>query len=575
MLKHALALCLTAAMAVLAAKAQSTQPIQSRPYPVDIFRYPIDLPPSTAGSFGELRPNHFHSGLDFRTNQREGYPVHAVYDGYVSRLRVQFGGFGNAVYVTHPNGFTSVYGHLQRFAPELERFVREQQRIQQKDIVDFTLTPFQLPVAKGQVIAISGNTGGSAGPHLHFELRDANTEETINAQLFGLTIADHIPPAISAIAVYRLNGQPFSERTSRAYYPITGASGNYHLMNQQVVTIGRDAGLGIVCDDRNSASANHNGIYSLELKLDGTTIYTYAVERFAFDQTHAINAYIDYPAYQTSRRFIQKCFILPGSKINLYPQNINRGIIQLNDDEVHEVTYIVKDIAGNTSTLNLKVKAGARDMSPAPPEGSTRFKYDQVNNFTADNNRLQLTIPQGNLYDDLDFTFGILPKHTGAYSATYKLHNRLTPIHGSYEIRIKPDSTIGALAAKAVIFNTVSGCEGGNYEDGYVKAHVHDFGEFYVRLDTIPPVVRPINLINGGSMAGKSKMSFRISDNLSGIQSYIGKIDGQWVLMEWDYKTKILNYTFDAGLAPGKHHLELVVRDYKDNTTQYTADFYR
>ncbi|NCD68474.1 M23 family metallopeptidase [Mucilaginibacter agri] len=551
-------------------KAQ-TPVIQSKTYPQNIFRYPLDIPPSTAGGFGELRGNHFHSGLDFRTNQREGYPVHAAYDGYISRLRVQFGGFGNAVYITHPNGYTSVYGHLQRFSPELLQAIRDEQRKQQKDIVDFSLTPMQFPVYKGQIVAWSGNTGGSAGPHLHFELRDSETEQTINAQLFGLTIPDQVPPSISAIAVYRLNGNPFSEKTAHNFYAVTGAAGHYRMLQPQVLEIGREAGLGIACIDQNSASANRNGAYSIEVKLDGTTIYTMAMERFAFDQTHAINAYIDYPTAQTTGRMIQKCFVLPGSKISIYPQAINRGIIKLTDDEVHDVEYVVKDVAGNTSTIAIKVKAGSDEKSTIVPTtpGSTRFHYDQTNTFT--NDGLKVIIPPGNLYDDLDFTFSKLPKHVGAYSATYHLHNRLTPIHDEFDVWIKPDSTIGQLANKAVII----GAGDAIYEDGYVKAKAKGFGDFYVKVDNEPPFIRPINIVKGGSMAHKPKISFKIGDSLSGIKSYIGKIDGEWVLMEWDFKTKVLNYTFDTSITPGKHTLELTVTDNKDNAATYTADFYR
>src|ERR1700743_3214469 len=168
--------------------------VQTKQYPKNFFRYPLDLPPSTAGSFGELRPNHFHSGLDFKTNNRTGYPVHAAYDGYISRLRVQFGGFGNAIYITHPDGFTTVYGHIERFGAELEHAVRAAQARQQSFEVDFNLTPLQIPVCKDDVIALSGNAGASEGPHLHFEIRDTETEQTINAQIFGLTIPDREPP---------------------------------------------------------------------------------------------------------------------------------------------------------------------------------------------------------------------------------------------------------------------------------------------------------------------------------------------------------------------------------------------
>ena len=547
---------------------------QSGQYPQGIFIYPLDLPPSTAGGFAELRANHFHSGLDFRTNQREGYPVHAVYNGYISRIRVQFGGFGNALYITHPNGYTSVYGHLQRFSPEILAVLRAAQRTQQKDLVDVMLDPFQLPVYKGQVVAWSGNTGGSAGPHLHFELRDSQTEQTINAQLFGLTIPDKIPPAIMSIAVYHLNGEPFSEKTTKDLYAVAGSNGHYHLTQPQTIAIGADAGMGIVCNDQNSASANRNGAYAIQVRLDDEPIYTFRAERFAFDQTHAINAYIDYPAFLNYGRWIQKCFILPGSKISIYPQAVNRGAIRLKDNEVHNLEYLVSDVAGNISTLSFKVKRGNASVPAQKIQANTvRFRYDKVNNFNYD--KLKLTVNPGNLYDDLDFTFAELPKRAGAYSATYKLHNRLTPIHDSINVWIKPDSTIGILANKAIIYNSMAGSEGGIYEDGYIKAAAKGFGEFYVRVDVEPPSIRPLNITNGSNMAGKPRMGFRISDNLSGIKSYIGKIDGIWVLMEWDFKTKILNYTFDKTISQGKHRLELTVTDNKDNVAQYNADFYR
>ena len=552
--------------------AQGT--IQSRPYPQNFFRYPLDLPPSTAGSFGELRGAHFHSGLDFKTNQRTGYPVHAAYDGYVSRLRVQFGGFGHAIYITHPNGFTTVYGHVKTFTPAMEKLIRDEQYKQQSFEVDFKLDPLQMLVCQGEVIAMSGNEGASAGPHLHFEIRDTQTEETINPQLFGLTIPDKIPPSITAIGIYHLDGNPFSEKTPRQFLAVTGSNGNYHLTRPQVLDLTGQIGFGISTTDMTSASANHNGIYSCELKVDGKTVYTFAVERFAFDQTHAINAYIDYPELMKTHRWVQKCFILPGSKISLYPQSINRGIINFNDGEVHEVEYVVKDAAGNTSTLTLKVKAGhaENNLSVVKPAGNL-FRYDKVNEFS--NDKVTVHINPGNLYDDIDFTCKTLPKRLGAFSATYSIHNRFTPVHDSYDLWIKPDSTIGKYTGKAVIVSTDGAMAGGTYQDGYIKAQPHTFGDFFIKLDTVPPVIVPVNIKNGANLSAAKGIFFRISDNLSGIKSYMGKIDGKWVLMEWDFKSKILGYSFNADIAAGKHIFELTVTDSKNNSRYFTATFTR
>ena len=546
----------------------------SRPYPQNYFRYPLDLPPSTAGSFGELRPNHFHSGLDFKTNNRTGYPVHAVADGYVSRLRVQFGGFGNAIYITHPNGFTTVYGHIEKFWPEMEKLIRAAQYQQQSFEVDLKLQPLQLSVCKGDIIALSGNAGASEGPHLHFEIRDTQTEETINAQLFGLTIPDKVPPTIYQIGIYRLNGNPFSEKTPRQFLQVSGSNGNYHLTKPGIINASGETGFGITTNDLNSVSPNHNGIYSIELKLDGITVYTFCVERFAFDQTHAINAYIDYPEFLKTRRWMQKCFIFPGSKISLYPQSVNRGIINFNDDALHQVEYVVKDVAGNTSTLMLKVKSShaANPIATGKPAG-TLFHYDKQNLFS--NDKVRVMIAPGNLYDDIDFTYATLPKRPGTFSLIHRIHNHYTPVHDGYNLWIKPDSNIGKYADKAVIVSADGICDGGIYQDGYIKAIAHTFGDFYIRVDTIPPVIIPLNIRNGAQMAKITRIALRIGDNLSGINTYSGKIDGKWVLMEWDYKTKILSYTFINDIAPGKHIFELTVTDNKNNIAHYTADFYK
>lgn len=549
-------------------------PIQSRQYPQNFFRYPLDLPPSTAGSFGELRGAHFHSGLDFKTNQVTGYPVHAAYDGYVSRLRVQFGGFGHAIYITHPNGFTTVYGHVKTFSPAMEKLIKAEQYKQQSFEVDFKLDPLQLMVCQGDVIAMSGNEGASAGPHLHFEIRDTQTEETINPQLFGLTIPDKIPPSITAIAIYHLDGNPFSEKTQRQFFAVKGSAGNYKLINPQVINLTGQIGFGIAATDMTSVSPNHNGIYSCELKVDGKTVYTFAVERFAFDQTHAINAYIDYPELMKTRRWMQKCFILPGSKISLYPQSVNRGLVEFNDGQLHDVEYVVKDVAGNTSALSLKVKAGiAQNNLPVVKAGGDLFHYDQKNEFG--NDKVKVIIQPGNLYDDLLFTYKMLPKRPGAFSATHSIHNKFTPIHDSYELWIKPDSTIGKYADKAVIVSTDGAVAGGTCQDGYIKGDPHTFGDFFIKLDTVPPVIVPVNIRADANMKAAKGIYFRIGDNLSGIRSYTGKIDGKWVLMEWDFKSKVLGFRFNDDIAPGKHIYELTVTDNKNNSRYFTASFTR
>jgi len=271
---------------------------------------------------------------------------------------------------------------------------------------------------------------------------------------------------------------------------------------------------------------------------------------------------------------MQKCFILPGSKISLYPQSINRGIISFNDDAIHHVEYVVKDVAGNTSTLSLNIKSSPVRVDPWPAKISgTLFHYDKTNEFS--NDKVKVVIPLGNLYDDVDFTYSTLPKRPGTFSVIHRIHNRFTPIHDVYDLWIKPDSTIGKFTDKAVIVNTDGSCEGGIYEDGFVKAKARGFGDFYVKIDTVPPRIIPLNIKNGISLVKSRGIFLRVGDNLSGVKTYTGKIDGKWVLMEWDFKTKVLSYTFNNDIAAGKHIFELTVTDNKDNSSHFTADFYK
>ncbi|WP_276089993.1 M23 family metallopeptidase [Pedobacter sp. JY14-1] len=545
-------------------------------YPLTDFRRPLDItPPALAGSFGELRANHFHSGIDFRTNQRQGYPVYAIADGYISRLRVQNSGFGLALYINHPNGYTSVYGHLQRFNPKIAREVKALQYQKKSYEIDEFPNALLIPVHKGEIIAYSGNTGSSGGPHLHFEIRDTKNEATINPQFFGIDIPDDIPPVIYAIYSYRLGHRPFNEFTPKQLHQVTGSAGNYRLSGPALQLSG-ETGFGIVTTDRHNGASGLNGVYSIELQLDGTPVCISALERFQFENSKAINAHIDYPAWLNTKRSIQKSFVDPGNPLGIYSNLVNNGRMLFNDGKLHELKYIVTDAKGNKSSLSFQVQAGADD-APLPAAGSSgqpAFSYATANEYNTED--IRVIIPKGSLYDDLSFVYKKLPNSAaGAYSGIHQVHNKLTPLHNGFQLWIRADAVPEKYREKALIVNTNRVSQGGAYEDGYIKTSPRNFGSFFIALDTIAPSVSPLNISEGKRMAGLSKMSFRISDNLSGIKSFNGYIDGRWVLMEFDTKTAGLWHTFDENTGPGKHRLELVVTDMKDNTRNYSITFYR
>lgn len=557
-------------------QANGQQVFSDKTYPLTDFRAPLNIvPPALAGSFGELRANHFHSGADFRTNQRTGYPVYATADGYVSRLRVQNSGFGLAVYINHPNGYTSVYGHLSRFNPKIAKIVKDMQYKNKSYEIDEFPLPDLLPVHKGDIIAYSGNTGSSGGPHLHFELRDTKTEETINPQLLGIQIPDHIPPVIYAMYVYRLNGQPFSEFTPKQYFQISGGNGNYSLNKVNTINLSGEVGFGITTTDKHDGASGLNGVYSIELYLDGKAIFTSALERFSFDNSRAINSHIDYPANLTQKRSIQKSFVDPGNPLKIYSNLVNAGRINFNDGKLHQLKYLVTDSKGNKSTLTFNVQSNPAAVinHPAVTAG-INFPYQNTNEFQ--NDEVRVLVPKGTLYSDIQFVYRKSAKLQGnAYSAVHHIHNNLTPLHTGFELWIKADSTLMKYQQKALIVNTGRVSQGGVFENGYVKARPKNFGSFFIAVDTIAPTIVPVNIADGKNLKELSKMSFRISDNLSGIKSFNGYIDGKWVLMEFDAKTAQLWHSFDERTGPGKHTFELQVADMKDNLRRYKVEFYR
>lgn len=566
-LKFYISICLL----TLSTFVQAQQIFSNNKYPITDFRQPLDItPPALAGSFGEIRGNHFHSGIDFRTNQREGYPVYAVADGYISRLRVQNSGFGQALYINHPNGFTTVYGHLQRFAPKIATVVKnleyEKKSFEIDEFPDATL----IPVHKGEIIAWSGNRGSSGGPHLHFEIRDTKTEETINPQFFGIIIPDNIPPVIHGLYLYRLNGKTFNENTPKQSIGISGANGSYKTIAP--ISLTGEVGFGIVVTDRHNGLSGTNGVYSIQLEVDGKKVYTSALERFAFENSKAINSHIDYPTYLNTKRSIQKSFVEAGNPLKIYSGLVNNGKINFNDGASHQLRYIVTDSKGNVSTLPFTVNAGLATLTaPVVPTGII-YPYNKVNEFNTDD--IKVIFPLGTLYSDLNFTYKKLPKPAGnAWSAVHQIHNRYTPLHIGFDISIKADNLPENLRSKALIVNSNGSSQGGYYDNGFVKATPKNFGSFYIAVDTIAPRISPINITEGKNMAGLSKMIFKISDNLSGIRSFNGYMDGKWILMEFDAKTATLWHSFDERTPSGKHSFELVVTDMKENTKRYPIHF--
>jgi murein DD-endopeptidase MepM/ murein hydrolase activator NlpD len=341
----------------------------------------MDIPLSLAGNFGELRSNHFHSGFDFRTNAEEGYLIKAVADGYVSRIKVSAFGYGNALYITHNNGYVSVYGHLQRYDSTISNYVIKKQYELESFEVDLFPQKNEILVKQGQIIALSGNTGGSEGPHLHFEIRDQKTEEIINPYFFGFNIEDSIPPSIEGIAIYPLDQQSkVNGSNTPKYYEVKKLGSNNYSIKEDITLSGK-IGFGLITYDVENFTSNKNGTYAYQLKIDSTKLFQYACNHFAFDQTRYINAHLDFAKMKKNKDRYQRCFILPGNKLKQYETDERKGVFEFNDTLNHTVIINAFDIKNNTSSFEMKCKSAISTSTIKAQSSKDLFLFNKANQF--------------------------------------------------------------------------------------------------------------------------------------------------------------------------------------------------
>ena len=547
----------------------------------DSFTGPLKFPFSFAGNFGELRPSHLHSGLDFRTGGQTGIPVHAVKDGYISRIGISTTGYGNALYMSHPDGTTSVYGHLERFSPKLQEYVKEKQYSKESFQLDITLSPGEFRFKKDEIIAWSGNSGGSAGPHLHFEIRNTESERAYNPIFYIPGMKDNSAPKIKAIVVYPLsdNSSIGLDRNKKRFETIPIPGGSRLKSNVPIELFGK-IGFGVQAEDDYNGAGYKWGIYSAALFCDAKEVFGFKMDNFSFDETRYANSLADYEEYLKGHRWIQRLYKQPGNRLDIYDQNDKNGILNLDDGKNHEFEIVVCDAFKNKTSIKFKTIAKKISFNPKIKPNGKQFVFDQPNEF--ENDQIKVEIPKGALYDNLDFILKSTPCPKGCYSELHQVHSKYIPLQKNYTLSIKCKGLPADLRDKALIVSVdpVSGQKsaiGGEYSGGWVTVKTNLFGSFAVAVDKIPPVIIPLNIKDKKTLLDPLKLTFKIADDLSGIKNYRGEIDGKWVLFEYDVKSKLLSYTFDKDrMTFGKSHLiRLMVYDNKGNEAEYKAIIYK
>jgi hypothetical protein len=546
-----------------------------------IFISPVKIPQLLSANFGELRIDHFHSGLDIKTQGVTGKEVVASADGYIYRISVTPGGFGNALYIRHTSGYSTVYGHLERFVPEVEKYVKAQQY--EKKSFQITLFPSkeQFPVKQGELIAFSGNSGGSGGPHLHFEIRKSDSEKPINPLLFEFGMVDNIRPVIEKLVIYPINHNTLiNDHNIIKKINVTGGHGIYSVPKENAITISGLAGFGIKAYDMLNDSPNRCAVYSIELLIDSTSIFKYTMDGFSFDESRYVNSHIDYETYMKENTYIERAFVQPGDKLNVYKNVINRGLFNFNDNKLHRAEIIVTDANNNKSVLSFQIKAQSEKPQPVIRSIDKNIQvmpYNKTNKFSSEN--ISLNIPAGALYDTLYFSY---KKEKGTYEMFSDLHyidDKFTPVHKAYSLSMRPTSVPAGRESKMLIVQLGDDQKKSGvtsiWSEGYLSADVLSFGRFYIGMDTIAPAISANGLVPGANLTGRKDIRIKITDELSGIKSYVSSIDGNWALFEYDQKNDMLIYKFDEKrITKGsKHNLSLKVTDNKDNFSIYKCSF--
>lgn len=541
-------------------------------YPQHYFRNPLEIPIFLAGNYGECRPAHFHAGNDIKTNGIENQRVHAAADGYISRIKMEKSGYGHSLYITHPNGYTTVYGHLNNFAPAIQKYMKAQQYKQQKWNVDLTVPPSMFPVKKGELIAWSGNTGASTAPHLHFEIRDTKTEHPLNEELFGLPLIDKLPPVPTEIAVYNMNKSIYEQ--DAMILPLQKKENGYRPKTDTIDVNTNLAGIGVNVNDFMEGSTNTLAPHTMKLYMDDALQAEIVLDDIGFDKARYVNAYSDYKTKKEHGQTIQCLFKLPGNHLdNIYESlNDKMGALALADGLLHHIRIEITDDRDNTSAISFFIRSSGN--SNTTTACTDLFKANQPNSFT----RPHVSFMLGDkvLYDDICFQYRSTPD-ANAFSDRYEIHKPYVPAHEYFDLSIRPDKPIPFdLRDKvAMIYSdgkTESGSAATYTSEGWYKAPVRDFGTYWLAADTVAPVIKSLQK-PGSNLAKARQITFEVKDGQTSVKKFSGHLDGKWICFE--QHNDLFFYKFDEHCPKGKHKLTFEATDENDNTRTFHLIFNR
>ena len=557
---------------VITVKAQPTTLLPKNNYEKNYFRWPINAKIGLAANFGELRPNHYHMGLDCRSDQAENKDIYAAADGFVTKVKVEPWGFGQALYIAHPNGMTTLYAHLNSFYKELDSYINEKQYEMKSWEVYLDIPEGMFPVKKGQVVAKSGNTGGSMGPHLHFEVRDTKTDKVLNPLLMGFPIADNTPPDILRVAVYDRSLSTYEQRP-KIYTAVR--QGSKYTVAGGLITLNTEAvSFAITAYDRYTGSTNQNGIFQAEQFVDGVPTSGFQLHNIGYDETRYLNANIDYTTRANGGSWLQHLSKLPGYNTGVYITDSTNGVVSLEKGIKKKITIKVGDTNDNTSILEFDVVMNSiiEKNDNDETDKATSFHPGFINVF--DNNKVKFFLPEGAIYDSFNLKYKEIPSAVG--SPIFQIHTATVPLQEYVQFNIRgnfPLADTGKIVMKRS-YGTKEDFDKATYSDGWYSAKFREFGNYQLLKDDVPPVVTPIGFVNGMSASKLTSITFTVKDNSEDLKSFNAYLDGEWIKFSYD-KTRYYRYKFDERCSPGSHELKIVAVDLVGNVTEKNYTFTR